>query len=436
MAKLDKAKETEKKAPKAKEKKAPNVKEKKASKEAAKAPVPEVVDVTIREPIKKSFFGTYLSKPISYTVFILWTIITVFPLLWMLYSSFKTNEELTKDMYAPPKMLFEAKKSDFDVVPPQTNIMYPKGLLEKVGISSSKYTEQINEKILILESPTIGAHKRIKVHFIIRDDIPDDLKTSDGRLIKTLQPGVGVQINVSDLPKSIQNKINWQTIWWNYTSAWQRGSLGPGFLNSIIYTCVSTFLIVILGLMLGYGTTKFQFKKSAAIVAALIGLGYLLDINQLIVPLFLMLTNLGLTDTHLGVILVYTAFGLPLAVMLSSTYIKGLPDSLVESAYIDGATPFRTFISIVVPMTTPVIVTISIMSALGIWNEFLLVMVMASKESTKSLPVGIFSFSSRTGLQLGWQIAALIIATLPVLVVYFIFQKRLAEGVAGGALKE
>lgn len=396
----------------------------------------QVKDVTIREPIKKSFFGTYLAKPISYTVFIVWTCITVFPLLWMLYSSFKTNEELTKDIYAPPKMLFEAKNSPFDVVPPQTNIMYPKGLLEKIGVKSSKYTEQINDKLIILESPNIGAHKRIKVHFIIRDEIPDDCYTSDGRQIKTIQPGNGVQINCSDLPKKFQNKINWQTIWWNYTSAWQRGGLGLGFLNSIIYTVVSTFLVVILGLMLGYGTTKFQFKKTAAIVSALIGLGYLLDINQLIVPLFLMLTNLKLTDTHIGIILVYTAFGLPLAVMLSSTYIKGLPDSLVESAYIDGASPFRTFISIVVPMTTPVIVTISIMSALGIWNEFLLVLVMASKESTKSLPVGIFSFSSRTGLQLGWQIAALVIATLPVLVVYFMFQKRLAEGVAGGALKE
>lgn len=402
----------------------------------AKKEFETVKDVTIREPIKKSFFGTYLSKPISYTVFILWTVITVFPLLWMLYSSFKTNEELTKDIYAPPKMLFEAKDSYFDVVAPQTNIMYPNGLLEDLGIKSSKYKEEINEKLIILESPDIGAHKRIKIHFILREDIPYDCFTEDGRQVNAIQPGIGVQIKCSDLPKNIQNKINWQTIWWNYTSAWQRGSLGSGFLNSIIYTCVSTFLIVILGLMLGYGTTKFQFKKTAALVAALIGLGYLLDINQLIVPLFLMLTNLGLTDTHIGVILVYTAFGLPLAVMLSSTYIKGLPDSLVESAYIDGATPFRTFISIVVPMTTPVIVTISIMSALGIWNEFLLVMVMASKESTKSLPVGIFSFSSRTGLQLGWQIAALVIATLPVLIVYFIFQKRLAEGVAGGALKE
>jgi raffinose/stachyose/melibiose transport system permease protein len=87
-------------------------------------------------------------------------------------------------------------------------------------------------------------------------------------------------------------------------------------------------------------------------------------------------------------------------------------------------------------MTVPVIVTIGIMTALGIWNEFLLVLVFASSEFTKSLPVGVYSFSSKTGQQLGWQIAALIIATVPVLIVYFIFHKRLAEGVAGGAIKE
>jgi len=377
-----------------------------------------------------------VAKVISYFIFILWTLITVTPLLWMAYSSFKTNEELTKDIYAFPHELFHAKDAYFNVVVPQTNIMYPKGLLEKLGITSTRQRDLINDKIIILEAPNIGANKRIKVHFLERDSIPDDFFTSDGRQLKTIQPGIDVQIKCSDLPKSIQNKISCQTIWWNYTSAWKRGSLGMGFVNSLIYTIVSTFCIVLFGLMLAYGTTKFPFKKLAALVAALIGLGYLLDINQLIVPLFLMLSNIGLTNTHLGVILVYIAFGLPLAVMLGSTFIKGLPDSLVESAYIDGATPFRTFISIIIPMTIPVIVTISIQSALGIWNEYLLVMVMASAEATKSLPVGIFSFSSRTGLQLGWQIAALIIATIPVLLVYFIFQKDLAKGVAGGAIKE
>ncbi|MBO4859855.1 MAG: carbohydrate ABC transporter permease [Treponema sp.] len=394
------------------------------------------------EAPKTSFFSKFLAKPISYFIFILWTLITVAPLIWMLYSSFKTNEELTKDIYSMPKELFHARDGYLDVVEPQTNIKYPNGMLEKLGIvnaagkGDTKNRTEINKQIMILESPNIGAHKRIKVHFIVRDDLPADLKTSDGRILRDIQPGEGVQVKVSDFPLSVQAKISWQTVWWNYTSAWIRGELGLKFINSIIYTIVSTFLVVLLGLMLGYGTTKFKYKKVSAIIAAAIGLGYLLDVNQLLVPLFLMLTKMKLTNTHIGIILVYVAFGLPMSVMLSSTYIRGLPYSLVESAYIDGATPFRTFISIIVPMTVPVIVTISIMTALGIWNEFLLVLVMASAESTKSLPVGIFSFSSRTGIQLGWQIAALIIATVPVLVVYFSSQKKLAEGVAGGAIKE
>jgi len=172
------------------------------------------------------------------------------------------------------------------------------------------------------------------------------------------------------------------------------------------------------------------------VIMALIGLGYLISINSVIIPLFLMLTAVGLTDSHLGIILVYTAFGLPMAVLLATQFMRGLPNSLIESAYIDGASVFRTFLSIILPMTIPVIITISIMSGLGIWNEFLLVLVLASSDFTKSLPVGVFSFSSLTGTQLGWQLAALVIATLPAMAVYFSFQKKLAEGVAGGALKE
>ncbi|MCQ2981736.1 MAG: carbohydrate ABC transporter permease [Treponemataceae bacterium] len=390
-----------------------------------------------KDELHVSFFGRYLAKPISYAVFILWTLITLAPLVWMAYSSFKTNEELTRNMYALPHELFHVRDAKFDVLKAQAgdSLTYPKGFLDKLGLKRKDYSG-INKQVLILEAPNIGQHQRLKVHFIIRDSIPEGTKTADGRDLKTLQGGVGVQINCSDLPKSIQRKLNFSTIWWNYTSAWKRGELGGKFINSLIYTCVSTFLVVFLGLMLGYGVTKFPYKKLCALIAALVGLGYLLDVNQVLVPLFLMLTNLHLTNTHLGVILVYTAFGLPMAVMLSSTFIRGLPNSLIESAYIDGATPFRSFISIIVPMTVPVIITISIMTALGIWNEFLLVLVMASSEATKSLPVGIYSFSGKQGLQLGWQVAALVIATVPILVVYFSFQSNLAEGVAGGAIKE
>ncbi len=390
-----------------------------------------------KDELKSSFFGRYLAKPLSYFVFVLWTVITIAPLVWMAYSSFKTNEELTKDMYSLPSDLFHQKERTFDVVKSQAgdSINWPAGYLESLGLKKKDY-DGINKRVLILESETIGMHRRVFIFFFDREKLPDGFKLSDGRDLKTLKPGKDVKLKVSDLPKSWQRKIHWQSIWWNYTSAWRRGELSNKFLNSVIYTVVSTFLVVFLGLMLGYGVSKFKYKKTAALVAALIGLGYLLDVNQVLVPLFLMMANLGLTDTHIGIILIYTAFGLPMAVMLSSTFIKGLPNSLIESAYIDGATPFRSFVSIIVPMTVPVIITISIMTALGIWNEFLLVLVMASRDGTKSLPVAIYSFSGKQGLQLGWQVASLILATLPILIVYFSFQSNLAEGVAGGAIKE
>jgi raffinose/stachyose/melibiose transport system permease protein len=187
--------------------------------------------------------------------------------------------------------------------------------------------------------------------------------------------------------------------------------------------------------MLGFALSKMGFPRISALVGGVIGLGYLISINSVIIPLFLMLARLKITDTQLGIILVYVAFGLPLSVLLSTQFIRGLPDSLIESAYIDGATVFRTFLSLIVPLSIPVAVTVAIISALGIWNEFLLVLVLASSEFTKSLPVGVFSFSSLTSTQLGWQLAALVIAVLPVMVVYFIFSRRIAEGVVAGSIK-
>lgn len=163
---------------------------------------------------KTSMFSRYGAKPLSYFIFILWTLITVAPLIWMAYSSFKTNEELTKDIYSMPHDLFHVTDGYLDVVEPQTNIKYPNGLLESLGIvnkagkGDTKNRVEINNQIMILESPNIGAHKRIKVHFIIRNKIPADLKTSDGRILRDIQPGEDVQIKVSDLPAGIRAKIN------------------------------------------------------------------------------------------------------------------------------------------------------------------------------------------------------------------------------------
>lgn len=362
---------------------------------------------------KKFSLGALVGKIISYAVLVTWTLITVLPLFWMSYSSLKSNEELTRDIFAFPHDLFDNLDDEYTVIAPQLNVI-PDYDIEKDP-----------RERLIIESNSISPTRRLMVYFLVKEELPPE--------IANLQPGD--QLVINQLPRKMQREISWRTMNFNYRSSWTRGALGWKFLNSFIYAGVSTFFIILLGLMIAYGVSKMPFKKISVVVMALVGLGYLISQQSVLIPLFLMMSKIGLTDTHLGMIIVYTAFGLPLSTMLSAQFMRGLPDSLIESAHMDGASPFRTFISIIAPMCIPVMITVGIISALGIWNEFLLVLVLATSDFTKSLPVGVYSFSSLTSTQLGWQLAALVIATLPAMIVYFSFQKQLTKGVVGGAIK-
>lgn len=363
--------------------------------------------------VHKKTMGSCVGSVLSHVVFISWTLITIIPLCWMFYSSMKSNEELTRNIYALPHDLIFSGEDVYTVVAPSLNII------------PDYDTKTDSRERLIIESKTISPGRRFMIHFLIKEDLPEK--------IASRKPGD--EVIVSELPPGLRRSIGWKTFWFNYRAAISRGGMGLKFVNSIVYAGASTFLIVLFGCMIAFAISKMQFKKLSKIVMGLIGLGYLISTNSMIIPLFLMLSSAGLTDTHLGIILVYTAFGLPLSVLLSTQFMRGLPGSLIESAYIDGATTFRTFWSIILPMSVPVVITISIISALGIWNEFLMVLVLASSEFTKSLPVGVYSFSSLTSTQLGWQLAALVIATIPVMVVYFSFNKQLTKGVVAGAVK-
>ena len=367
----------------------------------------------------KSFKEEYyekivLSKTFSYITFTAWALLTIMPLFWMTYSSFKSNEELTRNIFSFPRDLFDNRDDEYTVIIPDLNT-----------IPDYDSKTDTRERIVI-ESATISPGRRLMVHFLVKEDMPE--------AIAALEPGD--RLRVSDLPPNRQRQINRKTRLFNYRSAWERAKLGRKFLNSIIYAGTSTFFINLLGLMISFAISQLPLKRLGAAVMALIGIGYLLSINSVIIPLFLMLTSIGLTDTHVGIILVYTAFGLPLAVLLGAQFMRGLPRSLLESALIDGAGYFQVFTRIFMPMAIPVIITVSIMSALGIWNEFLLVLVFASSEATKSLPVGVYSFSSLTSQQLGWQLAALVIATIPVVTVYLLFNRQLTKGVVAGAVKQ
>jgi raffinose/stachyose/melibiose transport system permease protein len=348
--------------------------------------------------------GYWASRSVAYLIFIVWTLLTLTPLVWMTYSSFKTNAELTQNIFSMPQELLFNPNHEYQISD------FPS--LQSIADGIPRIT---------LESTRIRSFR----HFIPVSQLPPEISSLP----------TGATLTVNDLPGLLRTRILWRTFFYNYISAWERGNLGPKFINSLIYVVVSTTTIILFSMMASYGFAKMQFARASKILSTMIALGYLLSIPAIIIPLFIMLSNLRLTDTHLGIILVYVAFGLPLGVLLGQGYMRGIPDSIVESAHMDGAGHWRVFGSIILPMTVPVIITVSIINALGIWNEFLLVLVMASSESTKSLPVGVFSFASQTSIELGWQLAALVIAVIPTMTVYFLFNKRITQGVVAGAVK-
>ena len=221
----------------------------------------------------------------------------------------------------------------------------------------------------------------------------------------------------------------------NYTQAIIKGKLNIYAVNSIIYTVVSTGLVIILSMMASFAFAKIKNRATPFLYNSFL-IGLLITIQAILIPLFISMTRIGLRDTRLGIIMIYVAVSLPLAIFLGTEYVKAIPDSLIESAQIDGASYFTIFIKIIMPMCKPVMVTILIFTALACWNEFMLALVFTSSDSVRSLPVGIFSFSGPLATEYGMQFAALVIGMTPMILLYAIFHKQITRGfVAGGAIK-
>jgi raffinose/stachyose/melibiose transport system permease protein len=221
----------------------------------------------------------------------------------------------------------------------------------------------------------------------------------------------------------------------NYVESWEKGSLGPSLANSFVYTLTATGATLFLALAAAFGLTKFRFR-SATFFTGAFAFGLMITVHAVIIPLFLLEVRLGLINTRLGVILPYIAFDLPMSVMIAVSYVKGIPDALIESAEIDGAPYRHVFWRMIVPLSTPVAATMVILSFLRHWNEFLFVFIFTTKMTMKSLPVAITQFAGRHNIDYGLQYAALCIGILPMIAFYALFHDRLIKGFAEGALKE
>jgi len=220
----------------------------------------------------------------------------------------------------------------------------------------------------------------------------------------------------------------------NYPYAWRIGNFSTLFANSVFYTVISVTAIVVLSLMAGFGFSKLKFRVTSVLHSLFI-IGILLTIQSILVPLFLLANWAKLYNTRLGVLIPYIGLGLPMGVYLCTEFIKGIPNEVIESARIDGASYLTIFARIVFPMCLPVAVTLAIISFTSTWNEFVLVNILTSSDAIKSLPVGVARFAGARSTDYGRQFTGLAICLVPILVFYAFFRKQITKGVAAGAVK-
>jgi ABC-type glycerol-3-phosphate transport system permease component len=225
----------------------------------------------------------------------------------------------------------------------------------------------------------------------------------------------------------------------NYTRAWSEASFGDYFLNSAVITVVSVTAIVALGAMAAYALARFSHPLGRAAFGLFLA-GLMIPAQLSVVPLFFELRALGLLNSRAGLILVYTANGLPFAIFILAGFFRSLPRALYEAAVIDGCGEFSAFWRVLLPLARPGLVTVAIFQFIGIWKEYFYVFMLAGDDTAgaaRTLPLGLanLSIEAEYHASYGMLFAGLVLVTVPLLVGYVFLQRYIVKGVAAGALK-
>lgn len=219
----------------------------------------------------------------------------------------------------------------------------------------------------------------------------------------------------------------------NYTTAWTKG-IGNYFMNSVIVTVSTIAGVVIISSLCAYGLSRFRFRYGKTLFLFVLG-GMMLDPQVCLVPLYKLLQNLNIHNTYFALILPYIAFRLSIAVLLVRSYFLGIPKEIEESATIDGCSAFRTYRSIFLPMSLPILMTTIILTSYYAWNEFLFSIIFIDSDKYRTIPAGLMNFKDALSTDWGVLLAGLVISSLPLIILFIFMQKYFIQGMSDGSVK-
>jgi raffinose/stachyose/melibiose transport system permease protein len=220
----------------------------------------------------------------------------------------------------------------------------------------------------------------------------------------------------------------------NLINAWTVGRFNTYIINSLIVTIPTVIGVVALSSLAGYALARYQFR-GRSIVFYMFLVGVTVPFQSIMIPLYYNLRDLNLLGTYWAMILPATGLGMSFGVFLMQAFFRGLPDEIADAGRVDGCNEFQAFFSIMLPLARPAISSLIVFQFMWSWNAFLMPLLYLQSESLRTLPLGLMFFQGRYTSDYGLLAAGVTISTVPLIVVYMIFQKQFIQGLTAGAVK-
>lgn len=235
-----------------------------------------------------------------------------------------------------------------------------------------------------------------------------------------------INLGMFELPKV------WR--WENYTLAFQSAGIGKAVVNSIFLALASTLLVILLGMLAGYIFSRKSFRGKKILFTMFV-LGVMIPVHCTIIPISSLANRVGGKNTFWFLILVYGAFNLAQAIFLFTAYLNGIDKELDEAAIIDGCNDWQILFRVLMPISKPIIATISILSFIYGYGELIFSMVLLTDDKKYTISRAMLTFSGGRQEQLGPIFACIIVAILPMIILYILFHERVQNGMLAGAIK-
>ncbi|WDR02912.1 carbohydrate ABC transporter permease [Devosia algicola] len=220
----------------------------------------------------------------------------------------------------------------------------------------------------------------------------------------------------------------------NFVKIWTQTNFVRYLFNSFLVTGSSMVLILTLGTMAAYAIARYQFFGASFILMFFIA-GLTLPLKLAIIPLFMLMRDIGILNNQLSLIFVYTAMGLPTTVFIMTGFIRTLPNELEDAARMDGASEARIMWSVMLPLVRPAMVIAGIQNVVPIWNDFFFPLVFIQNDDLKTLPQGLTTFMGEYNTDWGVLFSGLTLSAAPIILIYIVLSRQFISGMTSGAIK-